>query len=127
MAEGDQITLAINGQQMSEVIDRQTGEKDLIGKLALQLHAGPPMKIEFKDIALKRLPISGRKKVVFIAGTRSHGYFAHEHRAGCLLLADRSTRARVEQGLPIIATVYTEGWPKDPTALDNADTVVSLL
>ncbi len=124
-AEGEHITLAINGRQTAEVIDRQTGEKDLIGKLALQLHSGPPMKIEFKDITLRRLPLAGRKKVVFIAGTRSHGYFAHEHRAGCLLLADRLNQARVDQGLPVVATVYAEGWPKDPSALDNVDTVVS--
>ncbi len=124
-ARGDHITLAINGHKTAEVIDGQTGERDLIGKLALQLHSGPPMKIEFRNIRLKRFPLDGNKKVVFLAGTRSHGYAAHEHRAGCLLLADRLNTAREEQGLPVVATVYSGRWPGDPTAFDNADTVVS--
>jgi len=46
---------------------------------------------------------------------------AHEHNAGCLLLA----RILNEQsGERIHATVYQNGWPDDPTALANADAVV---
>ena len=30
---------------------------------------------------------SGKKKIVLIAGRASHGYFAHTHYAGCMLLA----------------------------------------
>ncbi|MCA9112967.1 MAG: DUF1080 domain-containing protein, partial [Planctomycetaceae bacterium] len=124
-ARGDHITLAINGHKTAEVIDDQKGEQDLIGQLALQLHSGPPMKIEFRNIRLKRFPLEGLKKIVFLAGTRSHGYGAHEHRAGCLLMAKRLNKAREEHGLPVIATVYSGRWPTDPTAFDNADTVVS--
>ena len=32
---------------------------------------------------------AAEKKVVFVAGPKSHGFFAHEHAAGCMLLADR--------------------------------------
>ena len=38
------------------------------GILALQLHVGEPMHIEFKDIRLKRLKLGDRKKVVMVAG-----------------------------------------------------------
>ena len=124
-AVGEHITLAINGAKTAEVTDRQQGERDLIGKLALQLHSGPPMKIEFKDVRLKRLPADDYKRIVFVAGTPSHGYLSHEHNAGCLLLAEKLNTAREEHGLPVIATVYTNGWPKDPTAFDQADTIVS--
>lgn len=124
-ARGEHITLSINGHKTAEVIDRQSGERDLVGLLALQLHSGPPMKVEFRNIRLKRFPLGDRKKVVFVAGTRSHGYGAHEHRAGCLLLAKRLNAAREEHDLPIVATVYSGRWPNDPTAFDNADTVVS--
>ena len=31
--------------------------------------------------------LAGEKKVVFVAGAKSHGFFAHEHAAGCKLLA----------------------------------------
>ncbi len=124
-AQGNRITLKINGAVMSEVIDDDPKGLDRSGILALQLHTGPPMKIEFKDIRLKRLPLQGGwKKAVFIAGTPSHGYSQHEHNAGCLLLASH-LKAAEAAGLQMVNAVYLNGWPKDPTALDNADTVVA--
>lgn len=62
---------------------------------------------------------SGNKKVVFVAGKRSHGNGAHEHRAGSILLARRVAR------LPgFEAVVVTEGWPKDESVFDGASAVV---
>jgi hypothetical protein len=53
-AKGGQVRLAINGVPMCELDDRDP--KRLVrGWLALQVHTGPPMKVEFKDIFLKRL------------------------------------------------------------------------
>ena len=125
-ARGNHITLKINGTVTAEVIDHDRQGLDRSGLLALQLHAGPPMKIEFKNVRLKQFPLEdGWKKIVFVAGSPSHGYMSHEHNAGCLLLASKLNSARDEHGLPVIPTVYTNGWPKDPTAFDNADTVVS--
>ena len=87
-AKGNEITTQINGKTMSQVIDDQPDHFDRKGLLGLQLHVGPPMKIEFKDIELKRLPLANeQKKVVFIAGKPSHGRGQHEHNAGCLLMA----------------------------------------
>ena len=40
---------------MSEVIDNQSSKAATSGILALQLHAGPAMTIQFKDIRLKEL------------------------------------------------------------------------
>lgn len=121
-ARDNHITLKINGNVTAEVIDNDPNGLDRSGILALQLHTGPPMKIEFRNIRLKRFPLKeGWKKVVFVAGTPSHGYFSHEHNAGCKLLAKKLH----ESGQSVISTVYTNGWPKDPTAFDNADTVVS--
>jgi len=61
------------------------------------------------------------KKVVFVAGPKSHGFFAHEHAAGCKLLADHLEAA----GLGIRVTVVTDGgYPKDPSVFDDADAVV---
>ena len=61
------------------------------------------------------------KTVVFVAGTRSHGYGAHEHNAGCLLLAKH-----LEQAMPNFkCRVYQNGWPKQGvSAFDGADAVV---
>jgi type 1 glutamine amidotransferase len=120
VARGNHIVLKINGRVTAEVFDNDKSHRALSGVLALQLHAGPPTTVQFKDIRLKRLELDGRKKVVFVAGRRSHGYGAHEHKAGCLLLAKR-----LNESVPqVYAIVYTNGWPKDPTALDNADEVV---
>ena len=105
---------------MSEVIDHKEGKRAEQGILALQLHAGPPMKVEFKDIRLKRLSLAdGRKKVVFVAGRPSHAPGEHEFRAGSLLMAKC-----LEESCPqVVTAVYDSGWPTDPTAFDNADAI----
>lgn len=60
------------------------------------------------------------KKVVFVAGPKSHGYGAHEHYAGCKLLAKY-----LEKAVPAVDTVvYKNGWPQDPDALKGAATIV---
>ncbi len=121
-ARGNHIVLKINGKVTADVTDNDPKGLDRSGLLALQLHTGPPMKIEFRKILLKRFPLQdGWKKVVFVAGTPSHGYASHEHNAGCKLLAKKLG----ESGANVVSTIYTNGWPKDPTAFDNADTVVS--
>lgn len=125
VAQGNRLITKINGNVTSDVIDDEADQYQAKGLIGFQIHVGPPMKIEFKDIQLKRLPLEkGTKKVVFIAGKPSHGYGAHEHYAGCRLLADALDNAANQRGLPVVTTVYRNGWPADPTALDNADTVV---
>ncbi len=119
IARGSRIVLKINGKVTAEVIDNDKKNRDLSGVLAFQLHTGPPMTAQFKDIQLKRLKMHERKKVVLVAGPRSHGYGAHEHNAGWLLLAKL-----LNENMPNIhAAVYRNGWPKDPTAFDNADAI----
>ena len=117
IASGNRMTHKINGVTMSEIID-DYGRGS--GILALQLHAGPPMEVQFKDIRLKRLPLAGKKKAVFIAGRDSHSRGTHEHNAGSTLLA-----MALNENVPgMQAVVYQDGWPKDPSALDNADTII---
>ena len=53
-AIGNHITISINGEVTAELHDTQEDHADLSGVLGLQLHTGPPMKIEFKDIRLKQ-------------------------------------------------------------------------
>ncbi len=55
VAKGNRLTHIINGVVMSEVIDNQKDKAATSGVIALQVHQGPPMKIQFKDIQLKRL------------------------------------------------------------------------
>jgi hypothetical protein len=55
IAKGNHIIHKINGIQTAEVTDNQTGRAKDKGVLALQLHAGPPMTVQFKDIKIKEL------------------------------------------------------------------------
>jgi hypothetical protein len=54
-ARGHHITLRINGQLMCEVEDHDAKYFRAKGILALQMHPGPPMKIQFRDLRIKML------------------------------------------------------------------------
>lgn len=59
---GATMTLKVNGRLVDEVVDDDPVQRDLSGVLALQLHSGPPMTVQFKDIRLKVLePVAGQK------------------------------------------------------------------
>jgi len=53
IARGNEITLEINGTVMSRAVDNQTGQAAAKGVIGLQVHPGPPMKIQFKDLRIK--------------------------------------------------------------------------
>jgi hypothetical protein len=53
-AHGSHLRHFINGSLMSETVDGQTDKSSAEGVLALQIHTGPPMKVQFRKIRLKR-------------------------------------------------------------------------
>ena len=59
------------------------------------------------------------KKIVLVAGARSHGAGEHEFRAGCLLL--KSCLDRVPG---VTTVVVTNGWPADLTVFDGAAAIL---
>ncbi|HUT93838.1 MAG TPA: family 16 glycoside hydrolase [Thermoguttaceae bacterium] len=118
-AQGYHFVHKINGQVMSEATDEDTEMRRPSGIVAIQVHRGPPMKIQVRNIRLKRLGAEAKKKIVLIAGEKSHGYGAHEHNAGCLLLAKW-----LNEAMPCVnAVVRRDGWPEDPSALEGADAI----
>ena len=119
IARGNRYIHKINGQAMVDVTDNDPSAPRS-GLIGLQVHRGPTMKVEFRNVMLKRLSMAGKKKVVLIGGRKSHGYGAHEHNAGVDLLAG----ALNENHPGIHAVAYHDGNPADPTALDNADAVI---
>jgi type 1 glutamine amidotransferase len=119
IAKRNHLIHKINGQTMSEVTDDHEAELEFIGLLAFQLHAGPPMSMQIKDVRLKRLPLEDRKKLVLVAGNPSHSLGEHEFPAG--IFAIKNALADVEE---VLAADYYGGWPEDPTAFDNADTIL---
>jgi type 1 glutamine amidotransferase len=119
IARGNHLTHVINGRVTVDVTDNQLDRRSMSGILALQLHAGPPMTVQFQNIRLKRLPLDGRKKIVLVAGRPSHAAGDHEFNAGSALIK------KCLDKLPGVQTaLYLNGWPSDPTAFDNADAIM---
>jgi hypothetical protein len=55
LARGAELTLEINGVVMCQAIDRQEGLAAKDGVIALQMHPGPPMKVQFRNLRIKLL------------------------------------------------------------------------
>ena len=62
------------------------------------------------------------KKIVFIAGKKSHGPGDHEYEKGCRLLAQCLESSPNVKGLR--TEVHLDGWPQDPRTLNDADAIV---
>ncbi|MEO2048598.1 MAG: family 16 glycoside hydrolase [Pirellulales bacterium] len=61
IAEGPRLRHIINGQLMSETIDHQQDKRATSGILALQAHQGPPMKVQFRNLKLRRIAPAAEK------------------------------------------------------------------
>jgi alpha-galactosidase len=55
VARGPELVFKINGAVMCHVIDRQQGKAAASGAITLQIHPGPPMKVQFKNIRIKNI------------------------------------------------------------------------
>ncbi len=55
IAEGNHLRHFVNGMLTAEAVDTDSTKSASTGVLALQLHAGLPMTVQFKDISLKTL------------------------------------------------------------------------
>jgi len=84
-------------------------------------------------MALFSLPASAaeRKKIVFIAGTPSHGFAQHEHNAGCLFLAKELNESNVADKIETVVLTshqkdgkWVSGWPEDPKILQDASAII---
>jgi len=53
--KGNRLQHFINGVLMSDVTDNDTVNRKLKGMLGVQVHVGPPMKVEYRNIRLKQL------------------------------------------------------------------------
>lgn len=55
IARGNTIIQLVNGRVMSAVVDEDERGRAMEGLLGLQLHTGPPMRIEFRSVWYKKL------------------------------------------------------------------------
>jgi hypothetical protein len=55
IANGNVLQHFLNGKQSVEVVDESDGKAAASGVIAFQVHVGPPMLVQFKDVRLKEL------------------------------------------------------------------------
>jgi len=55
IARGNILIHVLNGQLSSVVIDEDTKNRALSGLLGFQIHVGPPMRVEFRNLWLRKL------------------------------------------------------------------------
>ncbi len=134
-AKGFTFTHKINDVTTSICTDEDTEQRRAKGVLALQLHAGPPMKVQFRNIKIKQLKsdaVSGskgedkvsssaKKKALLLAGNPSHGFGAHDHLSGCSLLAKLLNESGLVEAK--VHSLKNDGWPK-PEVIEAANTIV---
>ncbi|MEX2114972.1 MAG: family 16 glycoside hydrolase, partial [Pirellulales bacterium] len=108
-ARGNHLALRINGALVAECTDNDPQQFEPLGVLALQLHTGPPMKAQFRNVRLKRLapevPLTPRQLLLATA--------ALDWQLGERPAAHQpplAVHGRIETGLP------AEGPDADPKA-----------
>ena len=68
IAQGNHIVQYLNGYQTIELIDNDPKGGSRAGIFALQIHVGPPMVVEFKDIRIKQLETKFGNAVLLFNG-----------------------------------------------------------
>jgi hypothetical protein len=56
IVRGNVLIHVLNGHVMSEVINDDAPSRKFKGLIGVQVHVGPPMKVEYRNILLKPLP-----------------------------------------------------------------------
>ena len=59
IAQGNHLIQKVDGKVTSDLVDHEEAKRSLEGILAFQLHRGPAMTVQAKDIMLKELPDGG--------------------------------------------------------------------
>ncbi len=134
VAKGFHFQHFINDVATADCTDEDDARREK-GVLALQLHAGPPMKVQFRNIKIKPLKAKagatgaagedkvslGKKKALLLAGNPSHGFGAHDHLSGCSLLAKLLNESGLVEAK--VHSLKNDGWPT-PEAIAAANTIV---
>ena len=74
IARGNHLVHKLNGFQTIEMIDSDPKGRAMEGILALQIHTGPPMTVEFKDIQIKHLPEHFGEAILLFNGRNVNGW-----------------------------------------------------
>jgi len=58
IAQGNKLVHKLDGKVVMELTDHDSAARSLEGVLAIQIHRGPAMRVEIKNVELKKLPAS---------------------------------------------------------------------
>ncbi len=111
VARGTHLIQKINGVVFSELTDDHDQGRALSGVLAVQIHTGPPMLVEFKDIRLKTLddgaiPLFNGKDLTGWRTAETGDFAAHGK-----IYVDGG-RIVLEQGQPMTGIAWAGDFPK---------------
>ncbi len=98
VARGAEIQLFINGVKTAHAVDRQSGKAAARGLIGLQMHPGPPMKVQFRNLRLKELSPAAES-----AAGRQAAALASE------ILADPDLPLVLDQARALLKTGFTAG------------------
>ena len=59
IAQGNHLIHKLDGQVTIDLTDHEAAKRSLEGILAFQIHRGPAMNVQIKDVMLKELPEGG--------------------------------------------------------------------
>jgi len=59
IAKGNHLIHKVNGKVTIDLVDHEKAERELKGLLAFQIHRGPAMTVQIKDVRYKKLPAGG--------------------------------------------------------------------
>jgi len=130
IAKGNHLQHFINGVQTVDVVDEQPSKAAKYGILALQLHAGPPMTVQFRNIRLKELAktagLDGTWRVV--SGTID-GQPAPQDFVDNVTVTVEGKAYRITHGSEVETGTFTVDDTKSPKAMDvrpgnSADRVI---
>ena len=78
IARGNHLVHILNGFGTIEMIDDDPKGRAMEGILALQIHTGPPMTVDFKDIRIKHLPDHFGQARLLFNGKNFDGWAFHK-------------------------------------------------
>ena len=115
VARGYRFEHRINGVTTVKVTDRDSAVRRAWGLLALQLHAGPAMKVQFRDIRLKRLTADDLPQHVEYPGREGPG------KGKRIVLISGDDEYRSEETLPQLGKILSQHHGFDATVLFSID------
>lgn len=101
VARGSDIKMYINGALMAHAIDNEKGKAARSGIIGFQIHPGPAMKVQFRNIRLKQFPPAKKKQAPKVTPSKPAGKKGGAKKANSALPAPKwiwtSPRPKADQ------------------------------